>query len=83
MHNLCYYSFLNVNRITSVVRRKGVARDWFGNGIPVSVMGKIEFFQQTEYGITDVELSLEGLKDIRNYHIHMVRLQFLLNHNSY
>lgn len=54
-------------------RRKAVAKDWFPNGFDLTVRGKLEFLQQTEYDITDVEVGLEGLDDVSGYHIHMVR----------
>lgn len=60
------------SRITNIFRRKGVVRDWFGNGVETSVSGKIEFFQQTEYEATDVEFSVGGLTDAGVYHIHRV-----------
>ncbi|KAL1137771.1 hypothetical protein AAG570_009467, partial [Ranatra chinensis] len=62
---------LACSKIMSIFRRKAVVRDWFGNGIPASVSGKIEFYQQTEYGITDIEVNLEGLKNINHYGIYM------------
>ncbi|KAK9501516.1 hypothetical protein O3M35_012226 [Rhynocoris fuscipes] len=62
---------LACSKITSIFRRKAVARNWFGNGFPVTVSGKIEFFQETEYGITDIEMNVEGLEDIGDYQIHM------------
>lgn len=58
--------------IGGVYRRKAVAKDWFPNGFDLSVKGKVEFIQQTEYDVTDVEVSLEGLIDNSGYHIHMV-----------
>lgn len=60
-------------RIGGVYRRKAVAKDWFPNGFDLTVKGKLEFVQQTEYDIADVEVSLEGLADVSEYHIHMVR----------
>uniref|UniRef100_A0A146LIY5 Superoxide dismutase copper/zinc binding domain-containing protein n=1 Tax=Lygus hesperus TaxID=30085 RepID=A0A146LIY5_LYGHE len=56
--------------INGVFRRKAVAKDWFGNGLPASVSGKVEFFQQTEYGVTDIEMNLEGLKNVEHFQIH-------------
>nr|XP_023029851.1 uncharacterized protein LOC111517802 [Leptinotarsa decemlineata] len=61
--------------IGGVYRRKAVARDWFPNGNELTVKGKLEFFQQTEYDITDVEVSLEGLVDVKEYHIHMTPVE--------
>lgn len=53
-------------------RRKAVVRDWFPNGNELSVKGRIEFIQQTEYDVTNVEVSLEGLVDNSGYHVHVV-----------
>uniref|UniRef100_A0A1B6GD08 Superoxide dismutase copper/zinc binding domain-containing protein n=1 Tax=Cuerna arida TaxID=1464854 RepID=A0A1B6GD08_9HEMI len=61
---------LACSKITNTFRRKGVVRDWFGNGEETSVKGKIEFFQETEYEATDMEFSLGGLVDAGVYHIH-------------
>lgn len=59
--------------ISRIYRRKAVAKDWFGNSEQVSVHGKLEFIQQTEYDITDVEVMLEGLDGRAGaYDIHMV-----------
>ncbi|CAH0556110.1 unnamed protein product [Brassicogethes aeneus] len=64
--------------IGGVYRRKAVVRDWFPNGYELSVKGKIEFYQQTEYDITNVEVGLEGLKDYSGYHIHVVPVEEIL-----
>ncbi|KAJ8968153.1 hypothetical protein NQ314_002407, partial [Rhamnusium bicolor] len=61
--------------IGGVYRRKAVAKDWFPNGFDLSVKGKVEFIQQTEYDITNVEVVLEGLKDNSGYHIHMTPVE--------
>ncbi|KAL3268164.1 hypothetical protein HHI36_007291 [Cryptolaemus montrouzieri] len=66
---------LACSKIGGVYRRKAVVRDWFPNGNDLSVKGKIEFFQQTEYDITNVEVSLEGLKNNSGYHIHIVPVE--------
>ncbi|XP_011706613.1 PREDICTED: uncharacterized protein LOC105461808 [Wasmannia auropunctata] len=59
--------------IGGVYRRKAVVRDWFGNGEQISLSGKLELLQQTEYDVTNVEVSLEGLDGkMSGYHIHMV-----------
>lgn len=48
-------------------------RDWFGNGEQISLRGKLELLQQTEYDITNTEVSLEGLGGkMSGYHVHMV-----------
>ncbi|XP_049808255.1 uncharacterized protein LOC126251704 isoform X3 [Schistocerca nitens] len=58
--------------ITAVYRRKAVVKDWFGNGLLPSIKGKLEYFQQTEYDITDIEANIEGLEDTNGFHIHVV-----------
>lgn len=49
-----------------------MVKDWYGNGDITPVSGKIEFFQQTEYDVTDIEIDIEGLNDNNGYHVHMV-----------
>ncbi|KAJ0170967.1 hypothetical protein K1T71_013739 [Dendrolimus kikuchii] len=44
--------------VNGLNRRKAVVRDWFGNGEPVNLKGKIEMTQQSEYD-TPVEKDLE------------------------
>lgn len=73
------------SRIGGVYRRKAVAKDWFPNSEQATVQGKIEFYQQTEYDITNVEVDLEGLKDNSGYHVHMVSLSIthnIINHRE-
>lgn len=55
-------------------RRKAVSKDWFPNGDELTVKGNIEFYQQTEYDITNVEVDLEGLYQNSGYHVHIVIL---------
>lgn len=50
-----------------------MVKDWFPNGDALTVKGKIEFYQQTEYDVTNVEVDLEGLVDNSGYHVHIVR----------
>ncbi|RZC33023.1 uncharacterized protein BDFB_010701, partial [Asbolus verrucosus] len=64
--------------IGGVYRRKAVAKDWFPNGDTLSVKGKIEFYQQTEYDITNVEVDLQGLIDNSGYHIHLTPVEEIL-----
>lgn len=60
-------------RISETYHRKAVARDWFGNGEIILLRGKLEFLQQNEYDITNIELNLDGLDGkMSGYHIHMV-----------
>lgn len=75
-----FFSFQSCNNlfifcsIGGVYRRKAVAKDWFGNSESTSIGGKLEFIQQSEYDITDVEVNLEGLTGkMSGYHIHMVK----------
>lgn len=65
-------------RITYIFRRKGVVREWFGNGRDTSVSGKVEFLQQTEYDTTDLEFSLNGIHDAGVYHIHYVSILYIM-----
>lgn len=65
------------SRIIALHRRKGVVRDWFGNGHTNSISGKIEFFQMTEYDTVDVEMDLENLSDNGGYGIHIVSILVL------
>ncbi|KAB0794972.1 hypothetical protein PPYR_11811 [Photinus pyralis] len=63
-------------KIGAIYRRKAVAKDWFSNGdVTATIQGKIEFFQQTEHDITNVEVSLAGLQDNRGYHVHITPIQ--------
>ncbi|XP_067011092.2 uncharacterized protein Rsod [Anabrus simplex] len=66
---------LACSKITAIYRRKAVVKDWFGNGNETALKGKIEFLQQTEYDVTDIEVTLEGLEETSEYHIHMVPVQ--------
>ncbi|KAG7190089.1 hypothetical protein KM043_006224 [Ampulex compressa] len=62
--------------IGGIYRRKAVAKDWFGNGQEISVRGQLEFLQQSEYDITDVEVNLEGLQGkMSGYHVHMTPVE--------
>ncbi|XP_017889745.1 uncharacterized protein LOC108630767 [Ceratina calcarata] len=69
---------LACSMIHQTYRRKAVAKDWFGNGqtIPLTIRGKLEFLQQSEYDVTNVELNLDGLDGKMNrYHIHMTSVE--------
>ncbi|XP_030019565.2 uncharacterized protein LOC115439736 [Manduca sexta] len=61
--------------VNGLHRRKAVVRDWFGNGAQVPLKGKIEMIQQSEYDITNVQVKLEALEDIRNYMIHVTPVE--------
>lgn len=67
------FCFVYVFRISGKNRRKAVAKDWFGNGEEVTIVGKLEFIQESPYDVTDVEVNLEGLNGkMSGYHVHMV-----------
>lgn len=60
--------------------RKAVARDWYANGVPLTVKGKIEIFQQSEYEITNIEVHVKGLIANSGYHVHVVsRFPYFFN----
>lgn len=59
-------------------RRKVVAKDWYANGDELTVSGRMEITQQSEYDISNVEVQLKGLQDNGGYHIHRVRLSLKL-----
>ncbi|XP_031842214.1 uncharacterized protein Rsod isoform X2 [Nomia melanderi] len=62
--------------ISKVHRRKGVVKDWFGNGENISLRGKLEFIQQTEYDVTNGEIILDGLNGkMSGYHVHMTPVE--------
>ncbi|XP_034936914.1 uncharacterized protein Rsod [Chelonus insularis] len=62
--------------IGRVYRRKAVAKDWFGNSEETGVRGKLEFIQQNEYDVTDIEVMMEGLNgQASTYHIHMTPIE--------
>lgn len=64
--------------VHGVFRRKAVVKDWYGNGdpsTPLTVKGKIEFIQQSEYDITNVEVDLQGLNQNSGYHVHVVSVR--------
>lgn len=60
-------------RIGGHYPRKVVAKDWFGNGVPVNMKGKLEMLQQSEYELTNVEVHLKELEKNSGYHVHIVR----------
>ncbi|XP_034664777.1 uncharacterized protein LOC117899105 isoform X1 [Drosophila subobscura] len=51
-------------------RRKVVAKDWYANGDELTVSGRVEITQQSEYDVSNVEVQLKGLKNNGGYHIH-------------
>ncbi|XP_022116350.2 uncharacterized protein LOC110994148 [Pieris rapae] len=57
-------------------RRKAVVRDWFGNGDEISLVGKLEMIQQSEYDVTNVQINLDNLAhDAHNYKIHITPVE--------
>ncbi|RZF36952.1 hypothetical protein LSTR_LSTR004640 [Laodelphax striatellus] len=66
---------LACSRITGIFRRKAVIRDWFGNGIETPVSGKMEFYQETEYDVVDMEFNIENLEGVSAYNIHQMPVQ--------
>lgn len=42
-------------------RHKAVVKEWFGNGAPTTVDGKIEFIQETEFSSSSIQIELKGL----------------------
>lgn len=61
--------------IGSSHRRKIVAKNWFANGGELTVKGKIEMTQQSEYEVTNVEVNLKGLVETSGYHIHVAPVE--------
>ncbi|XP_022827312.1 uncharacterized protein LOC111357026 isoform X1 [Spodoptera litura] len=61
--------------VNGLHRRKAVVRDWFGNGEPAPLKGRIEMTQQSEYDITNVMVTLDGLVDVTDYKIHVVPVE--------
>uniref|UniRef100_A0A182IXP5 Superoxide dismutase copper/zinc binding domain-containing protein n=1 Tax=Anopheles atroparvus TaxID=41427 RepID=A0A182IXP5_ANOAO len=56
-------------------RRKVVARDWYSNGDPLSIKGKLEMIQQSEYDLTNVEVDFKGLDKNSGYHVHIAPVE--------
>lgn len=63
-----------LSRISGHHWRKAVAKDWYANGVPLTLTGKLEMFQQSEYGITNVEVGFKGLIENSGYHVHIVSI---------
>ncbi|XP_049880527.1 uncharacterized protein LOC126376997 isoform X2 [Pectinophora gossypiella] len=61
--------------VNGLHRRKAVVRDWFGNGDPVQLKGKLELTQQSEYHPVNVHVALDGLEDVNNYKIHQTPVE--------
>ncbi|XP_053680518.1 uncharacterized protein LOC128731419 [Anopheles nili] len=56
-------------------RRKVVARDWYSNGDPLTIKGKLEIVQQSEYDHTNVEVDFKGLDKNSGYHVHVAPVE--------
>lgn len=52
-----------------------MASDWYGNGVSISVKGKLELYQQSEYDITNIDIHIKGLNETSGYHIHEASVQ--------
>ena len=50
-----------------------MAKEWYANGEELTVSGKVEITQQSEYDISNIEVQFKGLKETSGYHIHMVK----------
>ena len=61
--------------IRPVHRRKGVVKEWFGNGEKIQLAGKIEFLQQSVYDLTNIEVQLQHLNSNSTYFIHTAPVQ--------
>lgn len=55
-----------------------MAKEWFPNDEPAPIKGKIEFIQQTEYDVTNVEVDFEDLNNNSGYHVHIVSLSIYI-----
>lgn len=66
-----WYQFINF-RIEKVWHRKAVIKDWYSNSNTISVSGKIELFQQTEYDPVDFEINLQGVQGGNDYFVYSV-----------
>lgn len=60
-------------RIERVWHRKAVVKDWYSSDIDsVSVSGKIELFQLSEYDPVDFEINLQGVQGGYDYFVYSV-----------
>lgn len=65
------------SRIGGYARRKAVAKDWYPNGVEhtdFKLTGKLEIVQQSEYDISNVDVTFKGLKENSGYHVHVVNI---------
>uniref|UniRef100_A0A182WSI4 Superoxide dismutase copper/zinc binding domain-containing protein n=1 Tax=Anopheles quadriannulatus TaxID=34691 RepID=A0A182WSI4_ANOQN len=56
-------------------RRKVVARDWYSNGDLLTIKGKLELVQQSEYDLTNAEVDFKGLDQNSGYHVHVAPVE--------
>ena len=49
-------------RITYLHRHKGVASDWFGNGVQTAITGKVDMIQESEFSGSSIQINLTGLE---------------------
>lgn len=58
-------------------RHKAVVKEWFGNGMPTTVDGKVEFIQETEFSSSSIQIELKGLRGkAGKYGIYSVKKEF-------
>ena len=55
-----------------------VAKDWYPNGGPAIDLGKMEMIQQSEYELTNADITLKGLSENSGYHVHLTPVEFHL-----
>lgn len=58
-----------ISRITRVHRRKSVGKDWFGIGGELTIQGKFEIIQQSQYELTNMEIELKGLDNNHGFQV--------------
>ena len=52
---------------------QAVAREWFGNGVPPPLEGRLEFVEDTGMSVTHTLVELRGLGgEAGGYHVHQV-----------
>lgn len=65
------FDYLNF-RIEKVWHRKAVVKDWYSDSDTISVSGKIELFQLSEYDPVDFEINLQGVQGGNDYYVYSV-----------
>ncbi|XP_050440615.1 uncharacterized protein LOC126845769 [Adelges cooleyi] len=61
---------LACSKIEKVWHRKAVVKDWYSDDEKISVSGKIELFQISEYDPVDFEINLQGVQGAYNYYVY-------------